>query len=124
MQSVLPLASSLLSFAFAAMVLDQWWQRRRAFQLVWGIGLIWYGIATGTEFLGSTFGWSEPLYRTWYLIGAFLVPSYLGAGTLYLLHKTRFGYLVAASIALGGLFTLSATAKYSRSPTAGSAALA
>ena len=124
MQSVLPLASSLLSFAFAAMVLDQWWQRRRAFQLVWGIGLIWYGIATGTEFLGSTFGWSEPLYRTWYLIGAFLVPSYLGAGTLYLLQKTRFGYLVAASIALGGLFSLAATAKYPGSATGGYVTLA
>ena len=124
MQSLLPLASSLLSFVFAAMVLDQWWQRRRAFQLVWGIGLICYGIATGTEFLGSTFGWSEPLYRTWYLIGAFLVPSYLGAGTLYLLHKTRFGYLVAASIALGGLFSLAATAKYPGSATGGYVTLA
>ena len=124
MQSLLPLASSLLSFVFAAMVLDQWWQRRRAFQLVWGIGLIWYGIATGTEFLGSTFGWSEPLYRTWYLIGAFLVPSYLGAGTLYLLQKTRFGYLVAASIALGGLLSLAATAKYPGSATGGYVTLA
>src|SRR5438132_1166774 len=123
MQSLLPLASSLLSFVFAAMVLDQWWQRRRAFQLVWGIGLIWYGIATGTEFLGPTFGWSEPLYRTWYQIGAFLVPSYLGAGTLYLLQKTRFGYLVAASIALGGLFSLAATAKSPGCATGGYGAL-
>jgi hypothetical protein len=119
MQSVLPLASSLLSFAFAAMVLDQWWQRRHAFQLVWGIGLIWYGIAAGTEFLGSAFGWNEALYRTWYLIGAFLVPSYLGAGTLYLLYKTRFGYFVAASIALGGLLSLAATAKYPGSTAGG-----
>ncbi len=123
MQSILPLASSLLSFAFAAMVLDQWWQRRRAFQLVWGIGLVWYGVAAGTEFLGSAFGWSEPLYRTWYLVGAFLVPSYLGAGTLYLLSKTRFGYFVAASIALGGLFSLAATARYPGSATGGYIAL-
>jgi len=119
MRSILPLASSLLGFGFAAMVLDQWWQRRRAFQLVWGIGLFWYGVAAGTEFLGSAFGWSEPLYRTWYLVGAFLVPSYLGAGTLYLLSKTRFGYFVAASIALGGLFSLAATARYPGSATGG-----
>src|SRR5690348_14740677 len=58
---VLPLGSSLLSFVFAAMVLDQWWQRRHSFQLVWAIGLLWYGISAGTEFLGSAFGWSEPL---------------------------------------------------------------
>ena len=46
MNVVLPLASSLLSFVFAGMVLDQWWQRRRAFQVVWAIGLVWYGIAS------------------------------------------------------------------------------
>ena len=120
----LPLLSSLLSFAFAAMVLDQWWQRRRSFQVVWAIGLIWYGIAAGSEFLGGAFGWSAPLYRTWYLVGAFLVPAYLGAGTLYLLTKTRFGYFVAASVALGGLFSILATSKYVGSTTGGLLALA
>ena len=121
---VLPLGSSLLSFAFAAMVFDQWWQRRHSFQLVWAIGLVWYGISSGSEFLGGAFGWSAPLYRTWYLIGAFLVPAYLGVGTLYLLNKTRFGYFVAASIALGGLFSLLATSKYAGSATGGYVALA
>jgi len=121
---VLPLGSSVLSFVFAAMVLDQWWQRRQAFQLVWGIGLVWYGISAGAEFLGGAMGWSEPVYRTWYLIGAFLVPAYLGAGTLYLLSKTRFGYFVAFSIALGGLFSLAATSKYPGSSAAGFGTLA
>jgi len=116
---VLPLGSFLLSLVFAAMVFDQWFQRRHAFQLVWGLGLLWYGIAAGTEFLGSAFGWNIALYKTWYLIGAFLVPAYLGAGTLYLLNKTRFGYFVAAAIALGGLFSLLATAKYPGSTAAG-----
>ncbi len=116
---LLPLASSVLSFVFAAMVLDQWMQRRHSFQLVWGIGLIWYGISAGAESLGGAFGWSEHIYRVWYLIGAFLVPAYLGAGTLYLLKKTRFGYFVAFSIALGGLFSLAATSKYPGSSTAG-----
>src|SRR5438093_11578713 len=88
----LPLGSSILSFAFAGMVLDQWWQRRHAFQLVWAIGLLWYGISAGTEFLGGAFGWTEGLYRAWYLIGAFFVAAYSGAGTIYLLAKPRFGY--------------------------------
>ena len=77
---MLPLGSSVLSFVFAAMVFDQWLQRRRSFQLVWGIGLVWYGIAAGGEFVGAALGWSEPLYRTWYLIGAFFVAAYLGRG--------------------------------------------
>jgi len=57
----LPLGSSVLSLAFAALVFDQWWQRRHAFQLVWAIGLLWYGISAGTEFLGGAFGWTEGL---------------------------------------------------------------
>jgi hypothetical protein len=103
---VLPLGSSVLSFAFAAMVLDQWWQRRHAFQLVWGIGLLWYGISAGSEFIGGAFGWSEPLYRAWYLIGAFFVAAYLGAGSIYLLRKTRFGYFAGVTVLIGGLLSL------------------
>jgi hypothetical protein len=119
----LPLLSALLSFVFAAMVFDQWWQRRHNFQLVWSIGLLAYGVSTGCEFLGGAFDWNPGLYRTWYLVGAFLVPAYLGAGTLYLLNKTRFGYFVAASVALGGLFSLLATSKYAGSSMAGFIAL-
>jgi hypothetical protein len=103
---VLPFLSSLLSFVFAAMVADQWMRRRRAYQLVWTVGLLWYGISAGTEFIGGAFGWSEPLYRTWYLIGAFGVAAYLGLGTVFLLEKTRFGYFVAFSIFAGGLFSI------------------
>ena len=114
---VLPLASSVLSFVFAAMVLDQWWQRRHAFQLVWAIGLVWYGISAGTEFLGSAFGWSEPLYRTWYLIGALYVPAYLALGTIYLLAKTRFGYFAGSSVILGGALSLLFSKVYPGSTT-------
>lgn len=123
MNVVLPLGASLLSFVFAAMVLDQWWQRRHSFQVVWGIGLLFYGISTGCEFIGSAFGWSDSVYRGWYLFGAFLVPAYLGAGTLYLLNRTRFGYFVAVSLALGGLFSGLAIAKYPGTDVAGAIAM-
>src|SRR5579859_8286857 len=118
-----PLGSAVVSLIFAGLVFDQWWQRRHSFQLVWAIGLLWYAVSTGTEFAGSAFGWSDPLYRAWYLTGAFLVPAYLGVGSLYLLSKTRFGYFVAASVVLGGLFSLLATAKYPGSTVGGYVAL-
>ena len=116
---VLPLGSSVLSFVFAAMVVDQWWQRRHAFQLVWAIGLLWYGISAGCEFLGSAFGWNEPLYRAWYLIGALFVAAYLGAGTVYLLSRTRFGFFVGVTFVIGGALSFAATSKYPGSTTAG-----
>src|SRR2546427_6146064 len=123
---VLPFGSSVLSFVFAGMVLDQWWQRRHAFQLVWAIGLLFYGISAGTEFVGSAFGWSQPLYRTWYLIGAFFVAAYLGAGTIYLLSKTRFGYFAGATVFIGGLLSLlfSHSARYPGAATAGNVTFA
>jgi hypothetical protein len=106
LNTVLPLGSSLLSLVFAALVFDQWRQTRRSFQLVWAIGLLWYGISAGTEFVGSAFGWSSGLYRAWYLIGAYYVAAYLGMGTFYLLAKTAFGYLAAVTVLLGGVLSL------------------
>ena len=114
---VLPFLSSALSFVFAAFVGDQWLRRRQPYQLVWTIGLLWYGISAGTEFLGGAFGWNEPLYRTWYLVGAFGVAAYLGLGTVYLLNRTRFGYFVAISFALAGLFSFLTSIKYAREGT-------
>lgn len=107
-----PLLSSALSFVFAVLVADQWVRRRQPYQLVWTIGLLWYGISAGTEFLGGAFGWSEPLYRAWYLIGAVYVAGWLGLGTAYLLARTRFGYAFAVSLLLAGLFTALSQAKY------------
>ena len=102
---ILPLASAVLSLIFALMLLDQWRTRRRPYQLVWALGMLWYGLSAGTEWIGGAFGWSEPLYRAWYLIGAVWVAAWLGLGTVYLLARTRFGYSLAFSFALAGLFT-------------------
>jgi hypothetical protein len=114
---ILPFLSSALSFVFAGLVFDQWLRRRQPYQLVWSIGLLWYGISAGTEFIGSAWGWNEPLYRTWYLVGAFGVAAYLGLGTIYLLNRTRFGYFVAVSFALAGLFSSLTAVKYAREGT-------
>jgi hypothetical protein len=109
---VLPLCSSLLSFVFFGLLVDQWRERRRAYQAVWAVGMLWYALSAGTEFLGGAFGWSEPLYRAWYLIGATWVAGWLGLGTVLLLGRTRFGYALAASLFLAGLFTALSEAKY------------
>jgi hypothetical protein len=108
----LPFASSILSFVFAAFLVDQWRARRRPYQLIWAIGMLWYALSAGTEFLGGAFGWSEPLYRAWYLIGAVWVAGWLGLGTVYLLGRTRFGYAFAACLGLAGLFTFLTWRKY------------
>ena len=101
---LLPLLACLVSLVFAALVADQWRRRRRSFQLVWGLGLVWYAASSGTQFLGAALGWNGGLYRAWYLFGAILVAAYLGMGTVYLLSRTGFGYFAGTSIVLGGVF--------------------
>ena len=124
MNTLLPLSSSVVSFVFAALVFDQWRQRRQSFQLAWTVGLLFYGVSAGTEFIGSAFGWSEPLYRAWYLVGAFYVAAYLGLGTIYLLAKTAFGYFAGVTVVLGGLLSLAFTRLYPGSGSVGRVAFA
>ncbi len=109
---VLPFTSSLLSFVFAYLLYEQWRQRRRPYQLVWMLGMLWYGISAGTEFAGGAFGWGPGLYRIWYLIGAVYVAGWLGLGTVFLLARTRFGYAYALSLVLAGLFTYLSWVRY------------
>lgn len=118
---LLPLFSSGLSFVFAGMVARQWTRRRRPYQLVWSLGLAWYGIAAGTELLGYAFAWNDLLFRAWYLFGAIMVAAYLGAGTVYLLRGTRFGYLVALGVLFGAVPALARGITLARSGVAASA---
>ena len=126
---ILPLISSIVSFIFALTVLDQYFARRKPYQLVWSIGLFMYCISTLTEFWTETYGLNIMVYRLWYLFGAIYVAAYLGMGTLYLLVKRRVAHIImvvlgvvsiygavvvfTASIDLNTITTLSGTAMLS-----------
>ena len=43
--TVIPLASSIVSVVFAVTVLDQFFARRKPYQLIWAIGLFMYFIS-------------------------------------------------------------------------------
>ncbi len=114
MSIALPLAASIISLTFALTVLDQFFARRKPYQLIWTIGLLMYFISTGAEFWAGAWGLNGAVYRLWYLFGAVFVAAYLGMGTLYLLTPRRVGHtimaiLLAASVyAAFAVFTASA----------------
>ena len=112
MSVLLPAATSILAILFSLALFDQWRDRRRGYQLIWAIGMLFFGIASGCEALAASSGWNEALYRTWYLTGAVWTAGWLGLGTAFLLGRTRFGYTFAACIFLAGLFTFLTQAKY------------
>ncbi len=87
--TVIPFASSLVSFIFAGFVLRRYRERKGKHLLLWGIGMIFYGIGGFTEGFYGAFGWNPLIFRMWYLFGAILVAAWLGQGTVYLLAKPR-----------------------------------
>jgi hypothetical protein len=111
MSVLIPAITSLLAIVFSLALFDQWRDRHRAYQLIWGIGMLFFGIASGCEALGASSGWNELLYRTWYLTGAVWTAGWLGLGTAFLLGRTRFGYTFAVCLFLAGLFTFLTQAK-------------
>lgn len=109
---VLPAVTSILALVFSLALFDQWRERRGGFQLIWGLGMLFYGIAAGAEAVAGLAGWNEPLYRIWYLTGATWTAGWLGLGTAFLLGRTRFGYTFAVCLVLAGVFTLLTQRRY------------
>ena len=104
--TVIPLASSIVSVVFAVTVLDQFFARRKPYQLIWAIGLFMYFISTGSEFWVETWGLNETIYRLWYLFGAIFVAAYLGMGTLYLLVPRRIAHIIMAILLVASFYAV------------------
>jgi hypothetical protein len=100
-RALLPLLSSALCFIFSGLLFAQWRQRRRPYQLVWSVGLLFYAIAAGADTAGQLVGWTEATYRTWYFFGAIASAAWLGLGELYLMRTSGFGELVALGVFFG-----------------------
>jgi hypothetical protein len=103
---LLPTLTSILALLFCVALLDQWRERRHGFQLIWAIGMLFYGVAAGAEAIASASGWNEALYRTWYLTGAVWTAGWLGLGTAFLLGRTRFGYTYAFLLLFSGAIAM------------------
>jgi hypothetical protein len=102
--SWLPLLSTLVTLIFAFFVLRRWAARSRGNHLLlWGIGLILYGIGTFAEFY-STLAWSPTMFRLWYLCGAVLTAAWLGQGTVYLLVRRPYvAHVLMAALLLASV---------------------
>jgi hypothetical protein len=101
----LPLLSSLVSFIFAFFVFKRYFVRGKGAHLIlWGIGMIFYGIGGFCEWYYGFFGWNTLVYRFWYLFGAILVAAWLGQGTVYLLAKRKWANIAMTVLLLGSIY--------------------
>lgn len=80
------LGAAIVSAVFAALVLAQWFSRRKPFQMAWAFGLGLYAIAAFAQFLAEAYAWSPITYKVYYLVAAPLV-AVLGIGSILLVHR-------------------------------------
>jgi hypothetical protein len=78
--------------------------KKGAYLLLWGIGLVFYGIGGFCEGYYGFFGWNPLIYRLWYLFGAILVAAWLGQGTVFLLAKPKWAAATMVLLAIGSLY--------------------
>ena len=98
---LLPFVSTAVVFVFAVIVLRRYAEKGGKHLLLWGIGLVMYGLGTFSEAY-LAFAYSPFILHTWYLFGAILTPAWLGQGTVYLLvrrHRVADTLMVILAIA-------------------------
>jgi hypothetical protein len=108
MNNLLPFASTLIIFIFAFLVFRRYARRRGTHLLIWGVGLIMFGVGSFAEAY-SALDWNPTVFRLWYLGGAVLNAAWLGQGTVYLLlrrrvRNVRVAHILLALLIAGSLF--------------------
>lgn len=113
MADYLPLATSVVAFAFFVLLVRQYLRRRRTHQLLWTIAMLFYSVSALMEFLMNpdVAGANASAFAVYYVLAAPLV-GLLGAGVTYLLARKTvarlfLGFVVVFSLALAaaGLLT-------------------
>lgn len=110
--NIISVLSTIISFAFAGSVLNRYRQRKGMHLLMWGIGLILYGLGTLGEVILSL-AFNEYVLKMWYISGAMLTAAWLGQGTIWLLVRKAgiarmLTYLLAAVSLLAIVLVLAA----------------
>ncbi len=101
-----PVVNVVVTALFAGIVLRQYLQRHRIYQLYWSIGLVMAFVATLAYVLmivvGPTSSAGIVFFRVYYILGGALVPAWLGLGSIALVASKQ-----AARICFVGLCVLS-----------------
>ncbi|MEA2623737.1 MAG: hypothetical protein QOH61_2647 [Chloroflexota bacterium] len=101
--ALLSLATVALSLLLTLWIGRQWLRRRRPHQLAWSVAFTLFTIGVASQLGAALIGWSEPLYRIWYLSGAVLAAAWLGHGTVLLLAGTRMARVLTLLLAVASV---------------------
>ncbi len=101
---VFPCLSFLVSVTSAVLILRRFALKGGPHLLLWGLGIIMYGIGGACEALYGLWGWSPVAFRLWYLFGAILVAAWLGQGTVYLLFNRTVAHVLMAILLVASVY--------------------
>ena len=90
MVNYFPAITSVITAIFAILLFIQYLQRRKVHQLVWTISVIMFFLSALFEFLAELFGWTDLMYRFYYVLTPLLV-ALMGTGSLFLLADRKWG---------------------------------
>ncbi len=99
----LPFLSALIMLGFTIYVLQRFVVRHAPHFLFWGIGLAMFGAGSFAEAYLSL-AWNRWVFFAWYLFGAALNAAWIGHGTLLLLVRKPWVWVVTAVLVIGSLF--------------------
>jgi len=102
--TVVPFISAIVSFIFAFFIFKRYAGKKRPHLLLWGLGMIFYGIGGFCEAYYGAYGWNALIFRMWYLFGAILVAAWLGQGTVYLLAKRRWANILMVILGVASAY--------------------
>jgi hypothetical protein len=114
----IPILTSIVALVFAPVLYRRWRTRGGTHLAWWAAGVLLYGVGTITEATTTLFGWSEPVFRAWYISGALLGGAPLAQGTVYLLLRRRTAHilsgLLVTVVAIAATFVLLTPIDYAR----------
>ncbi len=99
-----PLAAALVSGVFSASLIRQFRLRKGPHRLAWGAALATFAAASMFASIGMFGGWSDPLFRAYYLFGALVNVPILALGTVYLYFPRRVAHSVGLVVGVACLY--------------------
>jgi len=102
-EALLAFAAALVSLRLSADLLRRYRDRRAPELAAWAVALAAYAVAAGALAWGTAAGWSDAVFRVYYLGGALLTAAFLGVGSLQLAGRRQVGpaALVYTGLAIG-----------------------
>jgi hypothetical protein len=88
MEALLAFAAALVALRLSGLLAQRWRERREPQLAAWGAALGAYAAASAALAWGAASGWTDEVFRVYYLCGGLLTASLLGVGSLLLAGRS------------------------------------